>query len=350
MANQAYISVLYDEKRATLTTSEGTAPLLLQQLKQAGVTASEVGLRGRFHCQCHHDDLDAIIDFCDSDAGFQFPDTSNLALPIHLSPDGEVVKDLKLHHAIVRMILEEQSRWYQTFASVQALRLGPKESVVISFGPDRGVPPSLMRALGPRLVHAADLDQAAPQLSDSALDPGAASIQERYCSDTDIAVVGMSCQVAGANDLEEFWKILCEGKSQHMEVPAERFGPETQWRDVDTDRTWYGNFIKDHDRFDHEFFKKSPREIVSTDPQQRLILQCAYQAVEQSGYFHQHNIDKKIGCYLGACAADYEQNVAGYAANAFTATGNLKSFVAGKIRSVPRSISFSATRARSSFR
>ena len=324
-----------------MTTSEGTAPLLLQQLRQAGVTASEVGLRGRFHCQCHHDDLDAIIDVCDSDCAFQFPDISKLALPIHLSPTGELVREAKLHHTVLRMILAEQSKWYQTFASVLVSRLEPKESVVVSFGPDSGVPPSLMRKLGPRLVHATDLDLAAPQLADSALDPGAASVHQRHSSNNDIAVVSMSCQVAGANDLEEFWKILCEGKSQHIEVPAERFGPETQWRDVDPDRKWYGNFIRDHDVFDHKFFKKSPREIVSTDPQQRLMLQCAYQAVEQSGYFHQPNVDKKVGCYLGACAADYEQNVAGYAANAFTATGNLKSFIAGKIRSVWRSIASS---------
>ena len=323
-----------------MTTSEGTAPLLLQQLKQAGVTASEVGLRGRFHCQCHHDDLDSIIEFCDSDPAFQFPDTSKLALPIHLSPTGKVVEEAKLHHTVLRMILEEQSKWYQTFASVQALRLEPKDSVVISFGPDRGVPSSLMRKLGPRLVHAADIDQAAPQLSDSVLDPTAASIHQRDGSDNDIAVVGMSCQVAGASDLEEFWRIICQGESQHTEVPSERFGPESQWREIDPNRKWYGNFIKDHDVFDHKFFKKSPREITSTDPQQRLMLQAAYQAVEQSGYFHQPNVDKRIGCYLGACAADYEQNVAGYAANAFTATGNLKSFIAGKIRSVQRSIDF----------
>ena len=232
------------------------------------------------------------------------------------------------------MILEEQSKWYQTFSLVQSTRLEPKESVVVSFGPDRGVPPSLMRKLGPRLVHAADFDQAAPQLTDSALDPAAASVHQRDGVNDDIAVVGMSCQVAGASDLEEFWEIIRGGKSQHIEVPAERFGPETQWRDVDEKRKWYGNFIKDHDVFDHKFFKKSPREMVSTDPQHRLMLQCAYQAVEQSGYFHQPNVDKKIGCYLGACAADYEQNVAGYPANAFTATGNLKSFIAGKIRSV----------------
>ncbi|KAI1502205.1 putative polyketide synthase, partial [Biscogniauxia marginata] len=330
---EAYISVLYDEKRATLTTAVDTVPLLLQQLRQAGVTASEVGLRGRFHCQCYHDDLGSIINFCDSDPAFQFPHSSNLALPIHLSSPSQKAEEVKLHHAVLRMILVEQSKWYETFAFVQASCLESKESVVVSFGPDRGVPPSLMRNLGRKLIHAADIDQAAPRLAESALDPTAASIHQSQNdgSDNDIAVIGMSCQVAGAGDLEEFWKILCEGKSQHIEVPEERFGPETQWREVDTKRKWYGNFIKDHDVFDHKFFKRSPREIVSTDPQQRLMLQCAYQTVEQSGYFHQPNVDTKIGCYIGACAADYESNVAGYAPNAFTATGNLKSFIAGKI-------------------
>ncbi|KAI1412823.1 hypothetical protein F5Y13DRAFT_190030 [Hypoxylon sp. FL1857] len=329
---EAYISVLYDEKRATLTTAEGTASLLVQQLREAGVTAAEVGLRGRFHCQCHHDDLEAVLEYCDSNPAFQFPRLSDITLPIKLKPAGKVVDEERLHHAVLRMILVEQSQWYQTFASIQATRLRSKGSTVVSFGPDRGVPPSLMRNLA-HFIHAADLDQAGPHLADSALDPFAVSIHQGQKADSDdrIAVVGMSCQVAGADDLEGFWKILCEGKSQHIEVPEERFGPETQWRDVDKSKKWYGNFINDHDVYDHKFFKKSPREIMSTDPQQRLMMQCAYQAVEQSGYFHQPCPDTNIGIYIGACATDYEQNVAGYPANAFTATGNLRSFMAGKI-------------------
>ena len=46
---QAYISVLYDEARATVTTSQRTAPALLQATKDAGITAAEVGFRGHFH-------------------------------------------------------------------------------------------------------------------------------------------------------------------------------------------------------------------------------------------------------------------------------------------------------------
>lgn len=195
------------------------------------------------------------------------------------------------------------------------------QSPIVSFGSESTVPPTLMRKIGHRLVSAGD--------KKTVLD------DERILSDEDIAVVGMACKTAGADDLEEFWDVLCRGESQHIEVQADRFGFSTPWREIDHNRKWYGNFINDHDAFDHKFFKKTPREIASTDPQQRWMLQIAYQAVEQSGYFQSFQNDKSaekhIGCYIGLGCIDYEQNIACHPANAFSATGNLRSFVAGKI-------------------
>lgn len=280
-----------------------------------------------------------MLEFCDADPAFQFPETSALTFPIHLGKGGSGAK--RLHHAVLRMILAEQAAWYETLSGALPVHLqspGNNQATIVTFGPDSGVPPSLLRKIGSRLVHASDLNWAPESISPR---DGVLDLAETYAvspaargneQDSDIVVVGMSCRVAGADDLDEFWKILCAGKSQHIEVPEERFGVETQWRDVDPSRKWYGNFIRDQDTFDHKFFKKSPREMTSSDPQQRLMLQCAYQAVEQSGYFHQAKVDTRIGCYVGACAADYEQNVACYPPNAFTATGNLKSFIPGKIR------------------
>ena len=80
---------------------------------------------------------------------------------------------------------------------------------------------------------------------------------------------------------------------------------------------WYQTFValqpsrfthEDHVAFDHKFFKKSPREMASTGPQHRLMLQTAYQAVEQSGYFGSSDRDKQIGCWLGVGLVDYENN------------------------------------------
>ncbi|KAM0812270.1 hypothetical protein AB5N19_12260 [Seiridium cardinale] len=122
----------------------------------------------------------------------------------------------------------------------------------------------------------------------------------------DVAIVGMSIKVAGADDVDEFWNLLCEGLSQHKEVPSDRLSFDNVWRDKES----------------------------SPDPTRKWhMLQIAYQAGEQSGYFGVvgGKDKKKVGCFIGVCSADYENNVACYQPNAFTAIGNLKSFIAGKI-------------------
>ncbi|KAI0469934.1 hypothetical protein GGR56DRAFT_661299 [Xylariaceae sp. FL0804] len=112
---EAYLSVLFDEKRATITTAERTSTLLVQKLKQKGVTIAEVGLLGRFHSQCHHEDLEELLRFCDSRRALQFPEISMLNTSIYLSADKQA-PEAKLHHLILRMILVEQSAWYTTLS------------------------------------------------------------------------------------------------------------------------------------------------------------------------------------------------------------------------------------------
>ncbi len=346
---QAYISVLYDESRATVTTTQRTSLILLEALKDAGITATEVGLRGHFHSP-NKDFLhltNALVELCDSVPSLRFPDASQLALPTYTNDavDGESIGSSigSLTEIVLRAILVQQSNWYSTFAGVQAKVLS-HDSIVVSFGPDRCVPSTLMRGLGPRLMQLADLDEEMPQRLASVLDPEAHSLhqqdlQQLHMDEDAIAVVGMSIKVAGADDVDEFSQMLRTGESQHEEITSERLMMDTLYREGDKDpkRKWFGNFIRDVDAFDHKFFKRSPRESSTMDPQQRLFLQASYQAVEQSGYFTETTSsssarDKKhVGVYLGACAGDYEHHAACHTANAFTATGNLKSFIPGKI-------------------
>nr|AMJ52084.1 lijE [Ascomycota sp. F53] len=339
---QAYISVLYDESRATVTTSQRTAPAFLQAARQSGITAAEVGLRGTFHSSDSLHLTNTLVELCDSIAGLRFPDASQLALPTYTNDatDGHSIPASagSLTEIALHAILVQQSKWYNTFAAVQS-NLNP---ILVSFGPDRCVPPTLMRRLGPRLMQFADLDDEMPQRLASVLDPEAHQqhSQSQLQIDEDaIAVVGMSVKVAGADDVDEFSQMLRTGQSQHEEITKERLMMDTLFREGDKDpkRKWYGNFIRNSDAFDHKFFKRSPRESLTMDPQQRLFLQAAYHAVEQSGYFTETTPstaarDKKhVGVYLGACAGDYEHHAAGHTANAFTATGNLKSFIPGKV-------------------
>lgn len=69
------------------------------------------------------------------------------------------------------------------------------------------------------------------------------------------------------------------------------------------------------------------------DPQQRLALQVAYEAMASSGYLSTPSTTrvKDVGCYLGVGAVDYEENVASHSANAFAATGVLRAFISGRV-------------------
>ncbi|KAL6230185.1 hypothetical protein BDW75DRAFT_245050 [Aspergillus navahoensis] len=325
---EAYESVLYDKNRATVTTAASTAPSLQERLRAAGIIASEVNLVGRFHCDCYNEVIEQIVDFCDSDPTLQFPDASKLVAPIHANGEGFITEG-KLHQFALRSILVDQSQWYTAFSTVHGSQLGDKEATVVGFGPERCVPPSILRSVNDQVVYMSNLEEAKARLLQGQSKPQFPPKYPQGHSDNDIAVVGYALKVAGADDSEEFWQLLCEGKSQHIEIPPDKISFETHWRKVDPKRKWFGNFIRDPEAFDHKFFKKSPREVASQDPQQRLMMQVAYQAVEQSGYFH--SPEPQVGCFLGVCATDYENNIACHDPNAFSATGNLRSFIAGKI-------------------
>ncbi|KAI1074642.1 putative polyketide synthase [Whalleya microplaca] len=326
--DEAYISVYYDENRVTITTSADRVSDLAGQLKAAGLGVAEISLFGRFHSMGNAAIVDQVIEFCNSHAAFQLPNAASLAIPTRTNDSkGSLLKEGTLHSHVLRSILLNPSRWFEAFRAA-AVRDKGEDIQVLEIGPERNVPPSLTSMANMRLVH----------LADHADKDRAYKRSDRTCMDSDIAVVGMSCKVAGANSLEDFWDLLVAGQSQRREISAsDRFSFEdTPFRttaDANMKRNWFANLIDDYDQFDHRFFKKSARESATMDPQQRHILQVAYQAVEQSGYFQVAETERntKTGCFIGLCLGDYNDNVACHAANAFTATGNLQGFVAGKV-------------------
>ena len=307
-----------------MTTSRSNIPELLERASRAGIATVEIGLSGSFHSERHWDVMEQMSRFCDSNPVFQFPDASELLLPCRLDiyDTGELIKAGKLSAICLEAMLVRSSKWWRTF---MAFCSADKEAAtIVTLGSERCTPPSLVQGLPSdfQFIH----------LADTPAQPGIHSFaQPPSGGQNDIAVIGMACKVAGADDVDEFWNVLREGQSQHTEVPESRFSFETAFRDYDSKKKWYGNFVRDHDAFDHKFFKKNPREGASMDPQQRLLLEVAYQAVEQSGYFQKHTPSLDVGCYIGTCAVDYENNVASHAPNAFSSTGNLRGFIAGKV-------------------
>ncbi|KAJ6119125.1 hypothetical protein N7523_003405 [Penicillium sp. IBT 18751x] len=357
LSTDAYIAVRYDQARATVTASETIAPLLLKRFRAAGITAAEVGIKGQIHSpnadrRAH---TNALVDLCNSTPDLQYADAANLALPTY-DNEGEgkrlVAGRGSMTEMALRSILVQQCQWYNTLSAVTE---GHQDPFVITFGLERCIPPTLMRHLGTRQVFFKDLNSSSKLPSRSIPEVSHIQQQEKdqqqnddpriLAADLDneaIAIIGMSVKTAGADDLAEFAEMLKTGKSQHVPITTEMLMHDMLFRksaDSDQKRKFYGCFFRDGDAFDHKFFKRSPREAAAMDPQSRIVLQTAYQAIEQSGYFAENATGftpdgrdrAHVGVYLGSCGVDYEHNITCHEPNAFTATGALKSFITGRV-------------------
>ena len=108
-----------------------------------------------------------------------------------------------------------------------------------------------------------------------------------YAQTEPIAIIGMSCRFpGGATDPEAFWRLLCDGVDAIKEVPAERWDANNYGRPQDAVGQLvkgYGGFLDQLDQFDPQFFGIAPREAVSMDPQQRLVLEVSWEALERAG-------------------------------------------------------------------
>ncbi|WP_010681245.1 type I polyketide synthase [Acetivibrio cellulolyticus] len=131
----------------------------------------------------------------------------------------------------------------------------------------------------------------------------------------DIAIIGMSLRIPGASNLDEYWDLLKNGKCTIREVPEERWSCADHFNpDVKSQHTTYcnkGGFIDKPYDFDPMFFGMSPNEAEVTDPQQRLFLQIAWEALQQAGYGGKHRTSK-IGIFVGCEQNTYMEHFAGY--------------------------------------
>ena len=148
-----------------------------------------------------------------------------------------------------------------------------------------------------------------------------------------VAVVGAACRFPGANDVNQFWDLLASEVSMVREPPSDRLNLNTQRLSDRAGTNFWGNFIDDPDSFDYRFFKKSSRETVSWDPEKRVLLEVVYQALESAGHWGLagQNAPNDYGCYIGAFANNYYDNVACHPPNAYSMLGTSRAFFSGRI-------------------
>jgi acyl transferase domain-containing protein/acyl carrier protein len=128
-------------------------------------------------------------------------------------------------------------------------------------------------------------------------------------TDEPIAIVAVACRFPGAPNPEAFWEVLSGGVNAIREVPEDRFDID-EFYDPDPDApgktyTRFGGFLDGIDGFDPEFFGISPREAVWIEPQQRLMLEMAWEGLERAGYSPAALRGSRTGVFTGVAANEY---------------------------------------------
>jgi acyl transferase domain-containing protein/D-arabinose 1-dehydrogenase-like Zn-dependent alcohol dehydrogenase/acyl carrier protein len=193
----------------------------------------------------------------------------------------------------------------------------------------------------PRLVDVADyllgnvLGITAPASASPAAQPAPLMAMR---SDEPIAIVAVACRFPGASDPEAFWEELVGAVDAIREIPDDRFDVD-EYYDPDPEApgkiyTRYGGYLEGVDGFDPEFFGISPREAVWMDPQQRLMLEIAWEALERAGYSPASLRGSKSGVFVGVAANEYSQLLNANSVETIEAhfiTGNALNVIAGRV-------------------
>ena len=103
--------------------------------------------------------------------------------------------------------------------------------------------------------------------------------------ETDIAIIGMSCRFPESDRIDDFWRNLLVGREMVQKVDERKLEENGVQREL-SDRKEYikmGTMVKGIENFDANFFGFTPYEAKVSDPQQRLFLECCWEALEDSG-------------------------------------------------------------------
>ena len=338
--SSAYIGVIVDETDVTITVAKNKMAALSHLLSEEGMSVMPIGLEGRYHSSTNEDSASRVLAFCGSHPGLSFPHAQDLLVPVRSNATSQIIIEGSLNEHAVECIMLELSNWRNAISGAVSDLTPSEDNLIMGFGTTKSIPSSLAKqpgltvieskfwGLSPRKVSFQRSIQSPAKGTDSL-------IQNRgLYGDNAIAVVGMACKFPGADSVEEFWQLLTDGVSMLDEMPGDRFSTKGLRRTPHGKFRFFGNFVRDIAAFDNRFFKKSSREAASMDPQQRLILQCAYEALESSGHFGKLSnsvVDDDTGCFVGVCTNDYNDNVASHNPNAYSSLGTLRAFIAGKI-------------------
>ena len=155
----------------------------------------------------------------------------------------------------------------------------------------------------------------------------------------DVAIIGICVKTPSANNLEQFWNNLRNGKSAIKAIPKVRKEHVKEYLDyINYDDTAIvypkGGYLDNIHYFDYSFFNISPKEASLMDPNQRLFLEIAWGAIEDSGYGGNKLIGTKTGVYVGyGKDSEYREMIKKVEPDAVAVSipGNIRPMIASRI-------------------
>ena len=177
--------------------------------------------------------------------------------------------------------------------------------------------------------------------SDLGVSPEEERADRRVSSQRDddaIAIVGMACRFPGASDLQAFWRLLREGRhaiTNGRPDSAAGFPMADPTQKPSDDGTYqWGAFVEGIDRFDARFFRIPAIEARLMDPQQRMLLETSWQALEEAGIDPGGLRGTRTGVFVGVASNDYRHLVGSDGIDLggiVSTTGNINSVAIGRV-------------------
>ncbi|KAK3713681.1 hypothetical protein LTR37_008375 [Vermiconidia calcicola] len=325
---RTYVATVADPYSISVVGPVQQLAKLQAYAQSQGVTTTELHLRGKVHNPENRDLCQALWDLCSRTVELQLPSAESLQIPVRSNKTGDVLCSGSLSHEVLESALVQRCEWYSVVTALaeDLSNTGEPTHKIIMFGTGRKncLASEQFEKRGLRVAKidaVAEVDAMRPRYKEEA-----------------IAVVGASCRLPGASNLDEYWNILATGQDRHVELSSNRFDLQGGHRaslcpEYSNNRKFYANLLEHVDQFDHKFFGMSAREAINTDPQQRILLELAYEAMESSGYMRTHDRARgdNVGVFIGASFVEYLDNTNASAPSAYTSTGTIRAFLCGRL-------------------
>ncbi|KAI1373465.1 hypothetical protein F4677DRAFT_448294 [Hypoxylon crocopeplum] len=256
------------------------------------------------------------------------PSFNDLRKVVFSSFDGSKLSNIEfpespnsLARHVLEMILVKHCDWTSVLRSID---IDQQKWVAVVYGPSPNllVPPSFVSSK--RTLDRLDVshENAEVQL-----------LSNYRQSEDDIAIVGVGLDLPNGSDLDGFWESLKNGVNCVSRAPDDRFPHQGHVGKSAQATPYHGNFISNPWAFDNALFNISPREAKSMDPQQRVLLQCSFHALQHAGYVADATEcfqRSTFGCFVGAATGDYVDRMS-RDMDVYYSPGTLRAFLSGRI-------------------